>query len=101
MTRLVWTRQAVQDLEAIREFIARDSPRFGDLTVDRLVSAADRLNQFPLSGRMVPEFRRKDLREVLYGNYRIVYRVLKGAVEIVTVFHSSRLLSSPEDLDSP
>ena len=57
MTSIVWTRQAVDDVEAIRTFIARDSARYGALVAEQLVEAVDRLMEFPLSSRVVPELR--------------------------------------------
>ena len=92
MTHLLWSPQAVEDVEAIRSFVARDSEHYANLLVERIVAAVDRLDSFPLSGRVVPEVGGESLREVVYGNYRIVYRVKPEVVEIVTVFHSARLL---------
>ncbi len=92
MIRLIWSPQAVGDVEAIRSYVARDSEHYANLLVERIVAAVDRLEAFPLSGRVVPEVGDESLREVVYGNYRIVYRLKPEAVEIVTVFHSARLL---------
>lgn len=90
--RLIWSPQAVEDVEAIASYVARDSEHYANLLVERIVAAVDRLEAFPLSGRVVPEVGDESLREVVYGNYRIVYRLKPEAVEIVTVFHSARLL---------
>jgi toxin ParE1/3/4 len=89
-----WTEQAVQDIQAIRSFIERDSPRYGRLVAERLVEATLRLETFPMSGRVVPELGRDDVRELIAGEYRIVYRVRDDAVVLLTVFRSSRLLPS-------
>lgn len=91
MTRIIWAPQAIEDVEAIRAYVARDSPHYADLLVERLVSAVARLEANPLSGRVVPEVGDDALREVIHGNYRIVYRVRLDLVEIVTVFHGGRL----------
>ena len=82
--------QAVENLEAIREFIAKDSPRYADLVVERLVMAVDILDRFPQAGRIVPEHSRGDLRELVRPPYRIVYRLLGDRADILTVFRSSR-----------
>lgn len=95
--RIVWSEQALSDVQEIRDFIARDAPYFAELFVDRIFEAVERLTNYPLSGRVVPEFRRADVREVLLGSYRIVYRVREDAVSIATVFHTARLLG-PEHL---
>ena len=91
MTPIRWTDQAVDDLRAIRDFISRDSPKYGRLVAERLYDATARLEDFPRSGRIVPELDRNDLREIILGEYRIVYLVTPDAVILVTVFRSSRL----------
>ena len=81
-------------LQAIQEYIARDSVRYAEELVDRLVSAVERLRDFPASGRLVPELEGTGLREIILGNYRIVYRILRAGdvVEIITVYHAQRRL---------
>ena len=92
MARIVWTEEAISDLESIREFIARDSPHYGNVVAAELVEAVDRLIDFPESGRLVPEISRGDIREIIHGTYRIVYQLRDGSklVQILTVFRSSR-----------
>ncbi len=91
MTRVIWAPQAIEDVEAIRAYVARDSAHYADLLVERIVAAVSRLENFPRSGRLVPEVGDESLREVVYRNYRIVYRLRHETVEIVTVFHGARL----------
>lgn len=90
MIDLRWSPQSFQDLEAIRAYIAEDSPMYADLTVQRIVTAVERLRRFPDSGRMVPERRTPELREVIVGKYRVVYRRNAQSVDVVTVFRGSR-----------
>ncbi|MCC5605599.1 type II toxin-antitoxin system RelE/ParE family toxin [Nostoc sp. CHAB 5834] len=92
MAEVIWTSQALTDLEAIGNFIARDAPSFAQVFVDRVFQSVERLQQFPLSGRVVPEIAQEDIREIIFGNYRIVYLVSNDQVNILTVFHSSRQL---------
>jgi len=92
VTRLVWAPQAIEDVEAIRAYVARDSPHYADLVVERIVAAVARLENYPLSGRVVPEVADQSLREVIHASYRIVYRLSPDVVEILTVFHGARLL---------
>lgn len=73
-------------------YVARDSVRYAALLVERIVAAVERLETFPLSGRVVPEFDDDFLREVVHGSYRIVYRLRAETIEILTVFHATRLL---------
>jgi toxin ParE1/3/4 len=89
--RIIWSPLAIDDVEAIRAYVTRDSADSADLLVERLVAAVERLEVHPLSGRVVPEVGDDMLREVIHGSYRIVYRVRSDLVEIVTVFHGARL----------
>ena len=74
MTTVVWTERALSDVEAIRDYIARDSETAAAHMVARFLGAVDLVAQFPRAGRVVPELEREDLRERILGNYRIVYR---------------------------
>ena len=93
MTELIWSPQALRDLEGIRAYIALDSPLYANVTVRRVVAALERLKAFPESGRIVPERNAPDIREVIVGRYRVVYRRKAAAVEIATVFLGSRQFS--------
>ena len=96
MTEVRWTQQAADDLQAIYDFIGRDSPHYAQVVVEDLLAAIDRLERFPLMGRHVPEGRREDLRELIKPPYRIVYRVGE-ALRILTIFRASR--SFPSSLE--
>jgi len=93
VTEVRWTPQAADDLQAIYDFIARDSPHYARVTIEGVLAAIDRLEQFPLMGRHVPERSREDLRELIKPPYRIVYRVSE-VVKILTIFRASRLFPS-------
>ena len=91
MTDILWTPQAIEDLEAIRDYVARDSEHYAALLAERLFSSVDHLAAFPEAGRIVPEFQRPELRETILGSYRVVYRLRADRVEVLTVFHGARL----------
>ena len=97
MAQVTWTEQALEDLDSICLFIARDAPRYAELFADRVFRATDRLERFPYSGRIVPEIGREEIREIIVQGYRVIYRVLPDAVEILTVHHGARLLEGFED----
>ena len=82
----------MRDLEAIRDYIADDSPRYAALVIERIIGVVERLSSFPESGRMVPERNDPEIREVIVRPYRVVYRLRPGVVEIATVFRASRML---------
>ena len=92
MTQIIWSPRSLRDVEAIRDYIAQDSPRVADLVVARIIRTVERLKTFPESGRKVPERNDPGIREVIEPPYRVVYRLREGDVEIVTVFRASRLL---------
>ena len=93
MAEVRWTPQAVDDLELIANFIAVDSPHYAQLFVIDALTVAARLEAFPRSGRIVPEVNDPNLRKIVFGNYRIVYRIRQDTVEVLTVYHGARLLS--------
>lgn len=95
MTLVRWSEQASGDLEAIHAYIARDSEFYASRTVEHMLQTIDRLEHFPDLGRMVPEFRRSDIRELIVGAYRVVYHREAEAVGIVTIVHGARLLRLP------
>lgn len=66
--------------------------------IEDAYAAVEPLAGFPLSGRVVPEFGREDIREVFHGDYRIIYRVRRKQVEIVSVRHGHFLLRSIHSL---
>jgi toxin ParE1/3/4 len=88
--RLFWTETAKQDLQAIRRYIAADNPTAAERWVDRLRSRARNALHTPLAGRKVPELLRDDIRELIEGNYRIVYQVFENRLVVLTVFEGHR-----------
>ncbi|MBI5043719.1 MAG: type II toxin-antitoxin system RelE/ParE family toxin [Nitrospirae bacterium] len=94
MAKIKWTPQSLEDAEAISNFIARDSTYYASMFTVKVFEAVEKLELFPESGRIVPELNRKEIREIILGNYRIIYRVKKDVVEILTVYHSARLLET-------
>ncbi len=93
--KLFWTETAKQDLQAIRRYIAADNPTAAKRWVEHLRERARNALNAPLAGRKVPEFLRDDIRELIEGNYRIVYQVLEDRLVILTVFEGHQLL--PEE----
>jgi plasmid stabilization system protein ParE len=77
-------------LRAIKEYIARDNPAAARRFCLELYDATGRLKLFPRSGQVAPEFGLEDLREILYGGYRILYECRPGACYVKAVIHGSR-----------
>ena len=78
-------------LELFANYIAHDSSRYAHLFASKVFNSVLRLEDFPMSGRIVPEIEQEDIREIILGNYRIIYRISGENVYILTVYHSARL----------
>lgn len=72
------------------EYIAKDSEHYAGLTVARIFSAVEQLSQFPRSGRIVPERDESDIRKVIVGRFRVVYRIKNELIEVATAFRAAR-----------
>lgn len=94
MAEVIWSAPALEDLHQIHQFISKDSKQYAAIVVRTLRSAAERLRQFPESGRRVPELLETRYREVIFPPYRIIYRYAekKDRVLVLAVVHGSRLL---------
>ncbi len=90
MAQVRWSLTAGNDLQDIEDFIARDSILHAITFVDRVVESAETLLKTPKIGRMVPEFNRSDLRELIFRGYRIVYLLQDDEAFILRVVHGSR-----------
>ena len=95
--KIKWTEQSRNDLRNIYRFIARDSTRYAQIQIENIQESVSNLATFPLMGRNVPEFPHLSYREILVGNYRVIYRFEKeqGQVIVMSVIHSKRLLKEP------
>ena len=94
MAQVGWTPQAADDLEATCLFIARDSPAMATIFADRVLQATERLGAHPRSRRIVPELGREDLREIIVGSYRVIYRLRTDEVQLLTLHHGARLFDA-------
>jgi toxin ParE1/3/4 len=90
MAKVIWSPSALEDIDSIAEYIEADSAEMASLFVNRLIEATDRLREFPLSGRIIPEINNPNCREVIYGPYRIMYRVEGDEVWVTGVVHGAR-----------
>lgn len=70
--KITWAPSALEDIDLIAEYIARDSIDRAALFVEKLIRATDRLQNYPYSGRIIPEIDNENCREVIYGSYRIM-----------------------------
>ena len=91
MVSITFTNRAIDDLDTIGEYHAHYSPVFASQLQDSIIERINTLKQFPEMGRIVPEFNRTYLRELIYKSYRIVYRIVdESRVDVITIQHSLR-----------
>ena len=94
--QLIWTREALERLTEIEEYIAKDSQARAINFINHLLSQGETLKDHPKIGRVVPEVGNENIRELIARKYRIIYRVSDKRVEILTVFEGHRLLRLDE-----
>lgn len=97
MAEIVWTETALTDIDSIAEYISKDSFYYASKFVEKIFVAAKKLEKFPEIGKVVPELLKFPYREILFQRYRIIYRIYQDKVYIITVHHSSRLLSNNDE----
>jgi len=92
MVRVEWAAPAVADLQEIHDFIARDSLRYAQATVEKIADAAAGLARFPQMGEVLPEFRQQAYSQFVVGAYRLVYReeLRNDRVIVMGVIHAAR-----------
>jgi len=84
---------SIADLKEIFDFIAEDSIRYATITSNTIYQRVQPIMDNPLIGRIVPEFNRKLVKELIVGNYRIIFRIKSDAqVDILRIYHTGRLL---------
>jgi len=93
---VIWTREALEKLNEIEEFIGTDNPERAETFINYLIEHAESIAQNPNIGRTVPEILNPQIREVIVKKYRIVYRIKEEKIVILTVFEGHRLLRIDE-----
>lgn len=90
--KVLWTETAINQLQAIHDYIAQNSVVYATQVVDRITRRSEQIAEFPNSGRIVPEFRDENIREIIERPYRIIYRIEEDEVNILAVVHGSQVL---------
>jgi addiction module RelE/StbE family toxin len=88
--KVEWTDNALEQLWAIHEYIAQSSPQYAQRVVDRLTRRSWQIRDFPLSGRVVPEYNAPQIREVIEGPYRIIYYIKPDQIDVLAVIHGAQ-----------
>jgi addiction module RelE/StbE family toxin len=96
MAQLVWSPRSLTDLEIIYDYIQQDTRENARKFINEIINEAINIPDFPLAGRVVPEFKDFKTREKIYKNYRIIYRVQPESIELVTILHQARRLNKQD-----
>ena len=95
--KVIWSPLATDRIDEITSYIAEDNPRAAETWIRKVFARAGQLADFPQSGHHIPETPRRDIRELILGNYRIIYLADSRQVSILTVRHAKQRLPH-EDL---
>jgi toxin ParE1/3/4 len=94
MVEIKWSEQALQDIDQIAEYISKDSFLYAQNVVGRIFSIESILEKQPKIGKPVKEFTRVSLKEIVEGNYRVIYKIVsRSEIHIITVHHGARKLT--------
>ena len=93
---IIWSPLAVDRASEIAGYIAQDKPSAAEKWIKIVFSKVEQLKSSPEIGRIVPEIRNNQFREIIYGNYRIIYRIEAEQISILTIRHGKQLLPIKE-----
>jgi plasmid stabilization system protein ParE len=96
--KIIWSPLAIDRASEIAEYIALDNQTAATKWVERVFEKVKNLSSLPEAGRKVPEVNRNEIRELIFGNYRIIYRIEKSKISILTIRHSKQILPVDEIL---
>ncbi len=89
---IIWSPLAIDRVSEIANYIAKDKPSAAEKWINTVFSKVEQLELSPEIGRIVPELSNSQFRELIYGNYRIIYRIEKEQISILTIRHGKQIL---------
>lgn len=94
MVKVRWNQEALVDIDEIASYIAQDSVTYAEIQIENFFDRIEILTRNPRSGAIVPELNDSNVRQLIEGNYRIIYEIKSPtSVEVLCVIHGMRLLS--------
>ena len=96
---IVWSPLAVDKASEIAGYIAQDKPSAAEKWIKTVFSKVEQLKSDPEIGRIVPEIRNNQFRELIYGNYRVIYRIEAEQISILTIRHGKQILPIKEIME--
>ena len=94
--KIVWSPRAVERAAEIVDYISQDKPLAAKVWINSVFSKVDQLRSNPEIGRIVPEINERPFRELIYGNYRIIYHIGTKKISILTIRHGKQILPIDE-----
>jgi len=89
-----WSEPAKEDLKAIYEYIAHDSPFYAQHVINQIIDKSEKLYDFKEIGRVVPELNDSNIREIFIYSYRIIFENIHDDTIILAVIHGRRDFNS-------
>jgi toxin ParE1/3/4 len=96
--KIIWSPLAIDRASEISEYIAQDTPSAAENWINTVFSKVEQLKYSPEIGRLVPEIKNNQFRELIYGNYRIIYHIEKIQISILSIRHGMQILPIDEIL---
>jgi addiction module RelE/StbE family toxin len=91
MVQIKWLNNAKLDLKEIYEYISADSKRYARLQVEKIKNSTEVIKTYPKIGKIVEELEKPNIRELVEGNYRVIYRIVNPkTIHILLVHHAAR-----------
>jgi len=94
--KILWTERAIERISEIAKYIAYDSPLAAERWAEKIIQKVEALSEFPKSGRKIPELNKKEYRELVFGNYRVIYKTSGETMYVLTVRHFKQILPIEE-----
>jgi toxin ParE1/3/4 len=94
--KIVWSPLAVERASEIVDYITQDKPPAAEKWIQTVFSKVEQLRLNPEIGRIVPEINDRLFREIIYGNYRIIYHIETKQISILTIQHGKQILPIDE-----
>ena len=88
--KLIWTQTSIEEIESIVDYISLDKPQAALTWAKSVFEKEKDILKFPMSGRVVPEFGKSNIREIIVGNYRLIYKIEPEIIYIISVKNSKR-----------
>ncbi|MBI4725692.1 type II toxin-antitoxin system RelE/ParE family toxin [candidate division TA06 bacterium] len=92
--KVIWSYEATEDLDALAEYIAKDSLFYAAAVAQEILDVSRSLNDFSERGRIVPELGNPKIRELIIRDYRLIYSIEQVRVVIVALVHGARDLKA-------